>query len=297
MPPRVVDSRYWNASPASSAWRTHRLIAQGPSRPNDRWLSASVAPSSLPSSPPQRTAVPNRSSASHCVWCAASVVVFHAHLRKIRADVVSQGGECALSEALRSRCCHTGQRMVKPDRAFASHAIWCAASVVLSHDGLRQSQKVCSQGGWIEFVWMHLLVLLLRQKQQKPCQIGHPPLAASAAPRSLTHTTSSWRAMRDCLMQTTSLHQAKIVLVAESLADRFALRCIKRASLQWPKVMKEQTLKLILHELSCAHHVVEGESCCEYADGNTDRLSMALSVDHLPLCRSARNNLQVRIRL
>ena len=82
MPPEcAVDSRYWNALPALSACRTHMLIAQGPARPKCRRLMDSVAPSSLPSAPPQRTAVPNRSSATHAAWCAWSAVLFHAHLR------------------------------------------------------------------------------------------------------------------------------------------------------------------------------------------------------------------------
>jgi hypothetical protein len=76
-----VDSRYWNASPLLFAWRAHRLTAQGPSRPSDRWLTASVAAASSPPAPPQRTAVPNRSSASQPVWCAGAADVFHAHLR------------------------------------------------------------------------------------------------------------------------------------------------------------------------------------------------------------------------
>ncbi len=79
-----VDSRYWNASPLLFAWRAHRLTAHGPSRPSDRWLTASVAAASSPPAPPQRTAVPNRSSACQEVWCAGAADVFHAHLRDAR---------------------------------------------------------------------------------------------------------------------------------------------------------------------------------------------------------------------
>lgn len=97
MPPVcAVDSRYWNALPALSACRTHMLIAQGPARPKCRRLMDSVAPSSLPSAPPQRTAVPNRSSASHTAWCALSAVLFHAHLHS------SAGNHCRQLTASRA---------------------------------------------------------------------------------------------------------------------------------------------------------------------------------------------------
>jgi len=56
----------------------------GPSRPSDRWLTASVAAASSPPAPPQRTAVPNRSSACQEVWCAGAADVFQAHLRDAR---------------------------------------------------------------------------------------------------------------------------------------------------------------------------------------------------------------------